>query len=176
MSSAAAKPLLAFLMLLAGGSLALGQAGSTGGTIGKTDKSVSGGEAAPANQTQTKSRSKDQGPIDKGDQPSSKQNLVTAVIGSWDWEGSCASGGSWQGGIILESASGNNFTGKFEKGHVGSLVGTVNGNSISFDRSVYCVKQHWAALISGSGRTKLRMSGTFSDPSHTGCRFSARKS
>jgi hypothetical protein len=175
MSGAAARPLLAILMLLAGGSLALGQAGSTGGTIGKTDKSVSG-ETAPEKKTQTKSRSKGQGPIDKEDQPSSKQNLVTAVIGSWNWEGSCESGGSWQGGIILEPASGNNFTGRFDKGHIGTLVGTVNGNSISFDRSVYWVKQHWTAVISGSGRTKLRMSGTFSDPSHTGCRFSATKS
>jgi hypothetical protein len=176
MSGAAAKPCFAVLIFLAGGSLALGQAGSTGGTIGKTDKSVSGGEAAPEKQTQTKSRSKGQGPIDKDDQPSSKPNLANAVIGSWDWQASCQSGGSWQGGIILEQASGKNFTGKFDKGHVGSLVGTVNGNSISFDRSVYWVKQHWTAVISGSGRTKLRMSGIFSDPSHTGCRFSATKS
>jgi hypothetical protein len=53
-------------MFLAGGSLALGQAGSTGGSIGKTDKSVSGGEAAPEKQTQTKSRSKGQRTNEKG--------------------------------------------------------------------------------------------------------------
>ena len=50
MSGAAAKPLLAIIILLTGGSLAFGQAGSIGGTIGKTDKSVSGVEEprAPA--------------------------------------------------------------------------------------------------------------------------------
>lgn len=46
MSAATAKPLLAFLIFLASGSAALGQAGSTGGTIGKQDKSISGGEEA----------------------------------------------------------------------------------------------------------------------------------
>jgi hypothetical protein len=43
MSRAATKPLLAVIIFLASGALAF-QAGSTGGTIGKTDKSISGGE------------------------------------------------------------------------------------------------------------------------------------
>jgi hypothetical protein len=47
MRRAAVKSLLATLTVLAGSSLALGQAGSIGGTIGKTDKSISGEEAAP---------------------------------------------------------------------------------------------------------------------------------
>ena len=47
MSGAATKPLLAIIIFFAGGSLAFGQAGSTGGTIGKTEKSISGGEQAP---------------------------------------------------------------------------------------------------------------------------------
>jgi hypothetical protein len=46
MSGAATKPLLAIILFLAGGSLAFGQADSTGGTIGKQDKSISGGEDA----------------------------------------------------------------------------------------------------------------------------------
>lgn len=47
MRGATARPLLAILIFLAGSSFALGQAGSIGGTIGKTDKSVTGGEEAP---------------------------------------------------------------------------------------------------------------------------------
>jgi hypothetical protein len=47
MRGAAAKSLFAVLTILAGSSLAFGQAGSVGGVIGKTDKSVSGEEAAP---------------------------------------------------------------------------------------------------------------------------------
>lgn len=46
MRGAAAKLLLAVVIFLSGGSLVFGQAGATGGTIGKTDKSVSGGEEA----------------------------------------------------------------------------------------------------------------------------------
>jgi len=45
MRGAAARPLLAILIFLAGSSFAFGQAGSIGGTIGKTDKSVTGAEA-----------------------------------------------------------------------------------------------------------------------------------
>jgi hypothetical protein len=44
MSRATTRPVLAVILFLASGSLAFGQAGSTGGIIGKTDKSVSGGE------------------------------------------------------------------------------------------------------------------------------------
>src|SRR5665213_3856421 len=44
MRGVATKPLLAILILLASDPLAFGQAGSIGGAIGKTDKSVSGEE------------------------------------------------------------------------------------------------------------------------------------
>jgi hypothetical protein len=46
MSRTATKPLLAVIIFLAGGSLAFAQAGSTGGTIAKTNKSISGGAEA----------------------------------------------------------------------------------------------------------------------------------
>jgi hypothetical protein len=52
MSGAATKPFLAIIIFFASGSLAFGQAGSTGGTIGKQDKSISGG--AEANGPDTK--------------------------------------------------------------------------------------------------------------------------
>jgi hypothetical protein len=46
MRGAATKSVLAVFIFFAGSSLAFAQAGSTGGTIGKTDKSISGGEDA----------------------------------------------------------------------------------------------------------------------------------
>lgn len=72
MSGVAAKPLLAIVILLTGGSLAFGQAGSIGGTIGKTDKSLSGVESPAEPRTPAKSRSKGQRRIDGGtsDRPS----------------------------------------------------------------------------------------------------------
>lgn len=66
MSGAAAKPLLAIIILLTGGSLAFGQAGSIGGTIGKTDKSVSGVESPAEPRTPAKSRSKGPRRVDGG--------------------------------------------------------------------------------------------------------------
>ena len=45
MRGAVTRPLLAVLIVLASGSLALGQAGSLGGVVGKTDKSLTGEEA-----------------------------------------------------------------------------------------------------------------------------------
>jgi hypothetical protein len=44
MRGAATKSLLSVVLLLAGGSLAWGQAGSTGGVIGKENKSVTGAD------------------------------------------------------------------------------------------------------------------------------------
>src|ERR1700687_1817627 len=54
------------LVSLAVGATAFAQAGATGGTIGKTDKSVSGGESASEPHTPTRSRSKGQRPIGRG--------------------------------------------------------------------------------------------------------------
>jgi hypothetical protein len=56
MSGAPTKSLLAMLIFFALGSLAFGQAGATGGTIGKTDKSVTGGGEAASPEPRAKSR------------------------------------------------------------------------------------------------------------------------
>jgi hypothetical protein len=91
MSVAAARSLLAVLIFLAGSSLALGQAGSTGGSIGKTDKSVSG-ETAPEKQTQPKSRSKGQRTNEKANSNSAASSSTKSpsgatpcerLLGSW---------------------------------------------------------------------------------------------
>jgi hypothetical protein len=60
--------ILVFGMLssFAASATAFAQAGSTGGTIGKTDKSISGEENAVQPRTPTKFRSRRQRPIDRG--------------------------------------------------------------------------------------------------------------
>jgi len=69
--------LCATLMLLVGNRIAVGQAGSIGGTIGKTDKSASGGEdqtptrIAPARHSGTNEKSKEGG--------------CQRIIGTWRW-------------------------------------------------------------------------------------------
>src|SRR5256885_14242766 len=58
MSGATTRPLLFAIIFLAGGSLAFGQAGSTGGTLGKTGKSLSGEENPAEPSARTKPRAK----------------------------------------------------------------------------------------------------------------------
>ena len=64
--------------LVATDRIALGQAGSVGGTIGKTDKSVSGGEEQPH------SRAKPQ--KDKTDAtPATRSSPCRDIVGTWKW-------------------------------------------------------------------------------------------
>src|ERR1700690_2842118 len=72
---------------------AFAQAGSTGGAIGKTDKSVSSGEGAVEPNTPAKSRSRSQRAIDRG---SSDQPPDVSATGRWHWTADCPAR-SWQG-------------------------------------------------------------------------------
>lgn len=156
MSDATAKPLLAILICLASGSLAFGQAGSAGGTIGKTDKSVSGADSAEP-QPPTKSRSQGQQRVDKGnsDQPSGG-----SVSGRWRWNADC-SGKVWQGEFDLAESSRGQFNGSFAgtSWHdVGAITnGHINGASISFTRK-NLVTQYWTGHLA-AGRIKGTSSG-----------------
>ena len=80
MSGAAVKPLLAFLILLAGASLAFGQAGSIGGVVGKTDKSISGGAEQDA--IRQASHSKPEHSVAR-QVPTS--GPCDAIVGTWLW-------------------------------------------------------------------------------------------
>jgi hypothetical protein len=164
MRGAAIKSLLSVILLLTCGSLALGEAGSTGGTLGKTEKSISGsGESAPADRRRPRT-------------PSIPPMQMTAASleGNWDWEASCTVG-QWQGGMTLHAVSATKFSGEFNKGHIGSIAGTINGNRLSFIRTwMGIIKQNWTAPVTSAG-SSLRMQGPFTDPTHSGCRFSATK-
>jgi hypothetical protein len=142
------------------------QPGSTGGSIGKTDKSVSGGETpAQPDLRSTGARVRTNAP---------KPVTAATIEGNWDWEATCK-GEQWQGGMILHAASATGFTGEFSKGHDGSIVGTISGNRVSFVRNWRgLVKQTWTASVTNAGST-LRMQGPFTDPVRSECRFSARK-
>ena len=90
MSGVSIKPLLAILLFFAGGSLALGQAGSTGGTIGKTDKSV-GGESAAGPDAPARPHPKTERPTEKRNRTNvqlpgdsaAESSLCKALVGTW---------------------------------------------------------------------------------------------
>jgi hypothetical protein len=115
MSGAAIKPLFAIVLFFAGGSLAFAQAGSTGGTIGKTEKSISGG--AEAEQPPVKQRKP--GPVSgRHSVPAQSPSDCRKVVGIWtftfekSFETTIKSDGTGSFGPGLEftwTCSGNQF-------------------------------------------------------------------
>jgi hypothetical protein len=149
MSRAAIKPLLAILLLMAAHPLAHGQAGSIGGVVGKTDKSLSGGTEPP----EAPSRAKRERPVDRenADQPA-------GVSGRWRWSANCTLG-SYQGEFVLTQTSRGNFSGGFGQAFAGGTGpvadGHISGASVSFTQT--SVSHYWKGQLSGN-----RMSGTIS--------------
>jgi hypothetical protein len=66
--------------LVAADRMAFGQAGSTGGTLGKTDKSASGGEESGPHQTSRPRGAR------KANQKSTSGSCQR-IVGSWSWHG-----------------------------------------------------------------------------------------
>jgi hypothetical protein len=157
MSGAATKPSLAVIIFFASGSLAFGQAGSTGGTIGKQDKSVTGGESAVEPHTPAKSRPKGQRPIDGGP---SDQSSELSVAGRWRWRSDCTT--HWQGEFDLAETSRGHFSGSFAGTSwydVGTITdGHISGTSVSFTRKNVAVTQYWTGRLA-AGRIKGTYSG-----------------
>ena len=104
-STAMSKPIaiavacgLAALVVADGSAFA--QAGSTGGTIGKTDKSVSGGEDQP----QTRQRS-------KASSASKERPTLSSISGKWLWTAKCDDASEWAGGFDIAQKSDGRFSG-----------------------------------------------------------------
>jgi len=154
MRGAAKKYLLSVILFLAGGSLALGQAGSTGGTLGKTGKSMSGEDSPAAPETRTKS------PAKRADKDGSEQQ--SGLAGRWRWDADCGAGGHWQGEFDLADTSRGHFNGSFAatSAHdIGSITdGSISDGSFSFKRTNYLVIQYWKGRLTG-GRMKGTSSG-----------------
>jgi hypothetical protein len=152
MRGAATKSLLFAVLLLASGSLALGQAGSTGGTLGKTGKSMSGEDSPAASETRTKP------PTRRSDKDASDQPAGVSVAGRWRWDADCTVG-HWQGEFDLTETSRGRFNGSFAatSAHdIGTITdGSISDGSFSFTRTNYLVTQYWKGRLAGG-----RMKGT----------------
>lgn len=152
MSTSAAKIVVLAIIFLTSGSLAFGQAGSTGGTLGKTGKSLSGEENPAEPSARTKSRTK------SIDRDTSSQPSGVSVTGRWRWSADCTVG-HWQGEFDLAEASRGRFNGSFagtSVHDVGTISdGSVNGGSISFTRTSSIATQYWRGRLAGT-----RMKGT----------------
>jgi len=153
MRDAAIEPLLAISIFLASSTLALGQAGSIGGVVGKTDKSVSGGGTAPEIQSRTKSRSRDQRPTERGNPD---QASGGSVSGRWRWSAACTLA-NYQGEFDLAQTSRGNFNGHFVGDAATITDGHISGSSLSFTQPN--VDHYWKGQLT-AGQMKGTISGS----------------
>jgi hypothetical protein len=155
-----------FAALVSADGSAFAQAGSTGGTIGKTDKSASGGEdAAPlspstapkAPNRRDRARAAVTGPA------------VGSVSGRWRWIADCPSG-HWEAEFALSDVSNGHFTGNFSGASEGTITeGSVDGRNIAFTRHFsWVVVQRWVGQVSGG-----HMNGSLSG--NENCTWQANK-
>jgi hypothetical protein len=178
-ASSATVILCVMSALLAADRTVFAQAGSTGGVIGKQDKSISGGdetEKPRSPKTEDKPQhSRSKAARDGGTKP------VSTVSGRWRWQAACGIGGQWHGEFQISEISNGSFTGSFtsdlsESGKLGSPVpqritnGQISGDQISFAREAGGTVQHWSGTIAQASGGTRRMSGSL-----TGCSWTATR-
>ena len=143
--------------------LRLAQGGSTGGTLGKTDQSLSGDQPKQARPEKI--------PGPPGAQSATKANALP-VAGQWNWLAQCG-GISTGANFVLEQSSATNFTGRFTGSNTwGTIVnGRLQGNQVSFDRvgGPLGLSERWTARLNGPGQMQGSSSGAIE------CTFTARK-
>jgi hypothetical protein len=139
------------------------QAGSIGGTIGKTDKSISGdagsGQVSPSDKINRRA-------VEPG-------FAAESLIGRWKWTAHCSA--LWSGDLEISNASGSQFSGQFLSTGTGKLyAGQIRGTQVSFLRDYALGTQHWSGTLSRfGGATQIRGSLTQSDSAS--CGFEATK-
>jgi hypothetical protein len=138
--------LLLWLFVAAQQQAAFAQSGSTGGVIGKTDKSVSGGEGAARR------------PIEGG---ASDRVSRISLTGQWRWNADCSGFGRYSGVFNLVETSRGHFNGNFagtSSDDIGKITdGVIDGSNISFTRTTLVV-QYWKGELI-AGRLKGSLSG-----------------
>jgi len=156
-------------LLLAASGLAWpsgGWAGSTGGSIGKRDKSVSGVEDTG---TPKESAAPSRGPVARQPEP----RAAASVGGTWRWNCTCSSGNVFQGTFNFNQ-TGSSFTGvMLQTGHGTGQVsnGNVSGGRVTFMVTLTNVierTEHWTGRLSGG-----HMQGTLTTRFDGDCDFTA---
>ena len=155
--------ILGALLAAVAASPAFAQAGSAGGTIGKQNKSISGGEEQPA---RPKSVSRPR----RAPAASAKASSGGGVSGRWHWQAQCQQT-FYQGEFEIGAVTDGHFTGQFFSDVAGPIsAGEIEGSRISFMRSVFGFGQPWHGTFSGS-----QMSGGISGALGDICTFKASR-
>jgi hypothetical protein len=151
---------------LAAGRTAVAQAGSAGGTLGKTDKSAGGGRetAEPAKPLRVVQ------PKQKDTAAVAKPQDAVSVAGRWHWTADCNNGGHYAAGFQLTQGMAGEFNGVFVQ-DLGTITdGHVNNGVISFTRNGGFYTQHWTGQL-GEGGTHINGSLT----GNVNCTWEGRK-
>jgi len=143
---------------------ALAQSGATGGTLGKTGKSVSGAAVI-----------KKAPPAKRSNEAARQSTAAPATNGTWHWTARCGLSGTWTGTFRIRGDA-NQLSGQFaldQPGDDGEIVGGfIDGKRVEIRRKIVVpiggtLVQVWNGTILGSS-----MSGV---ATHTfeKCSFSA---
>jgi hypothetical protein len=153
---------LAIITALAAERLALAQAGSTGGSLGKTDKSASGGEEPSGQRARAKSRS------------SAVENGAHSISGKWIWTAHCDDASKWGGTFDLAQSSDGAVTGSASGDDgSGSMSGQLAANKLIATRS-YAMHSNQIIFTLGAGGKSMQ--GSESSRTHGMCRYQAERS
>jgi hypothetical protein len=149
----------------------LAQAGSTGGSIGNQNKSVSGGEEKAAPHQHAAKRETAGAARGRG--------AAWSISGQWNWSAECERGAVHYTGVMTFSQTGNAFvashggTNIWDNGTVEN--GRISGQHVSFDRIYGAYNDHVVLYLSHSGGVS-RMSGVLPHTLHSGrCQLSFTK-
>jgi hypothetical protein len=131
---------------------AYAQAGSTGGSLGQTDKSVSGEAPLPARPkpklpARPKKVTVDAAPVVE------RSPAAVSLTGQWHWTANCRSGG-WSGGFTLTQSPSGETSGVFTSESGGGTIdsGDVGAGRASFTRHYLLGAQRWVGQIGDGGR------------------------
>jgi hypothetical protein len=137
--------------------LRLAQSGSAGGTLGKKDQSLSGGQQSKEPPAQRERK-----------QPS------YSLSGTWDYTQDCQVG-TYRGSFQISQTGASSFRGTANqvspKISTSLVNGVINGNRISFN-ATFSSFESWSGTLSGSGR----MQGTVTTSSVGNCTWRASRS
>ena len=136
------------------------QAGSTGGSVGKTDKSVSGSSDTNEQQARPASR-----------QPPTPR-ATASLSGRWEWDAGCPDK-HYFGDFQLTEHPGGQLTGEFirDSGAVqgGQINGSVDGKEISFVRDNGSTTISYRAMVVSQSKMEGSLSNILT------CTFTASK-
>jgi hypothetical protein len=141
------------------GGAAFAQAGSTGGTLGNTDKSISGDREQPR-ETTTHPREKPK-----------RGTAAASIGGKWTWTQKCDDGSEFTGSFSLVQNDDGTVSGTVTgTDGSGSIFGHLEGNKIVGSRTYNDHDTHIVLTFSGGG-----MNATENSKTHGACRYQAQR-